>query len=133
VGAQGVRVLWVFLWVYSFLWVHGFSFGSTFMFFFSLSLRLCFSFKVCVYVLPFGYMEFLCSFGFAHTAIWKRRGVRRTKGQGGVVAGKSVSHHHCHSAWQKTELQLVYGDTGMMETDWAMGAYGDLGWRIWTE
>jgi hypothetical protein len=43
--------------------------------------------------------------------------VLRTKGQGGVV----------HSAWQRTELRRVYGDTGMMETDWATGAYGDTG------
>jgi len=35
------------------------------------------------------------------------------------VAGKSVSHHHRHSAWQRTERRRVYGDTGMMETDWA--------------
>jgi hypothetical protein len=49
------------------------------------------------------------------------------------VAGKSVSHHHRHSAWQRTELRRVYGDTGMMETDWATGAYGDQGWRRWTE
>jgi len=45
-----------------------------------------------------------------------------------VVAGKSVSHHHHHhSAWQRTELRRVYLDTGMMETDWATGAYGDTG------
>ena len=35
------------------------------------------------------------------------------------VAGKSVSHHYRHSAWQRTERQRVYRDTGMMETDWA--------------
>jgi hypothetical protein len=46
-----------------------------------------------------------------------------------AVAGKSVSHHHRHSAWQRTELRRVYGDTGMMETDWATGAYGDQWWR----
>ena len=44
-----------------------------------------------------------------------------------VVAGKSVSHHHRHSTWQRTELQRVYADTGMMETDWATLAYGDTG------
>jgi hypothetical protein len=68
---------WFFLWVY----VYVFSFKSTFVFFLQ-SLRLC---------LPFGFMVFLCSFGFAYTVIRKRRGVLRTKGQGGVVAGKSVS------------------------------------------
>jgi hypothetical protein len=110
---------WFFLWVY----VYVFSFKSTFVSFLQ-SLRLC---------LPFGFMVFLCSFGFAYTAIRKRRGVLRTKGQGGVVAGKSVSHHHRHSGWQRTELRRVYGDTGMMETDWATGVYGDQGWRRWTE
>jgi hypothetical protein len=79
--------------------------------------------------LPFGFMVFLCSLGFAYMVIWRGRGVLRTKGQGGVVAGKSVSHHHRQAAWQRTELPLVYGDTGMMETAWATGAYGDQGWR----
>jgi len=74
-----------FLWVYVYVF---FSFKSTFVFFLQ-SLRLC---------LPFGFMVFLCSFGFAYTVIRKRRGVLRTNGQGGVVAGKSVSHHHRHSA-----------------------------------
>jgi len=50
-----------------------------------------------------------------------------TLGQAEVVAGKSVSHHHRHSDWQRTEVRQVYGDTGMIETDWAMGAYGDTG------
>jgi len=36
-----------------------------------------------------------------------------------TMAGKFVSHHHRHSAWQRTELWRVYGDTGVMETDWA--------------
>jgi hypothetical protein len=45
----------------------------------------------------------------------------------------SFPYHHRHSAWQRTELRRVYGDTGMMETDWATGAYGDQGWRRWTE
>jgi len=45
------------------------------------------------------------------------------------AAGKSVSHNHRHSAWQRTELRRVYGDTGMMEKDWAMGAYGVQGWH----
>jgi hypothetical protein len=44
----------------------------------------------------------------------------------GRVVGKSVSHHHRHSAWQRTELQQVLGDTWMMETDWATG-YRDTG------
>jgi len=43
------------------------------------------------------------------------------------VAGKSVSHHHRHSAWQRTELRRVNGDTGMTEMDWATGADGDSG------
>jgi len=119
----------VFLWVYSFplgswffLWVYVyvFSFKSTFVFFFQ-SQCLC---------LPVGFMVFLYSFGFAYTAIQKRRGVLRTNAQGGVVAGKSVSHRQRNSAWQRTELRRVYGDTGMMGTDWATGAYGDQGcWR----
>ena len=46
---------------------------------------------------------------------------------GDVVVGKSVSHHHRHSAWQRTELRRVYGDTGMMETDCATGAYANQG------
>jgi hypothetical protein len=36
------------------------------------------------------------------------------------VAGKSVSHHHRDSAWQRTERWRVYGDTRMREVDWAM-------------
>jgi len=43
------------------------------------------------------------------------------------VAGKSVSHHHPQSTWQRTELRQVYGDTGVMETDWETGAYRDTG------
>jgi hypothetical protein len=78
-------------------------------------------------------MVFLCSFGFAYMVIRKRRGVFLTKGQGGVVPGKSMSHHHRHSAWQRTELWQEYGDTGMMETDRATGAYRDHGWRRWSE
>jgi hypothetical protein len=52
-----------------------------------------------------------------------------TKGQGGVVAGKSVSHHHRHSAWQRTERWRVCGDTGMTEMSWATGSIysGDPG------
>jgi len=44
-----------------------------------------------------------------------------------AVAGRSISHHHHRSTWQRTELQRVYGDTRMMETDWATWAYGDTG------
>jgi len=46
-----------------------------------------------------------------------------------AVAGKSVSHHHHHSAWQRSERWQVYRDTGMMEMekDWVTGAYGDAG------
>ena len=44
-----------------------------------------------------------------------------------AVVGKSVSHHHRHSTWQKTEQWREYGDTGMMEMDWAIGTYGDTG------
>jgi hypothetical protein len=50
-----------------------------------------------------------------------------------AVVGISVSHYHCQSAWQRTELRRVYGDTGMMKTDWARVAYGDQGWRSWTD
>jgi len=38
------------------------------------------------------------------------------------VVGKSVSHHHRHSAWQRTEQWRVYRDTGMMEMDRATAA-----------
>ena len=50
----------------------------------------------------------------------------RTKGQGGVVAGKSVSHPTA-TQLGRGERRRVYGDTGMMEMDWATGAYGDTG------
>jgi len=43
------------------------------------------------------------------------------------VAGKSVSHHHRHTAWQMTEQRWVFRDTGMIAMDWATGAYGDTG------
>jgi len=36
-----------------------------------------------------------------------------------TVTGKSVFHYHRNSGWQRTERRRVYGDTGMMETDWA--------------
>lgn len=45
----------------------------------------------------------------------------------GGVMGQSVSPHHYQPAWQRTELRWVYGDTGMMKTDWAAGVYGDTG------
>jgi len=38
------------------------------------------------------------------------------------VAGKSVSHHHRHSAWHRTERWWVYGDSGITEVDWATGS-----------
>ena len=60
------------------------------------------------------------------------------------MAGKSVSHHHRHSAWQReagggrteiqgyrrwTERRRVYGDTGVTEMDRATGSIysGDCG------
>jgi len=98
-----------------------FSFGCMV---FPLGLCLCFSFR-STSVSSFEFMSFLCSFGFAYTIIWKRRGVLRTKGQGGVVAEKSVAHHHCHTASQRTALRRVDWDTGITETVWLMGAYGD--------
>jgi hypothetical protein len=55
------------------------------------------------------------------------------KTQMGGVVGKSISHHHRHSAWQRTAAWCLYEDTGMMETDWATGAYGDERWWRWTE
>jgi hypothetical protein len=64
---------------------------------------------------------------FVYTVIYKRRGVLCTMGQRGVVAGKSISHHHCQCAWQMTELRRLYRDTRMMEMQWANAAYGDLG------
>jgi hypothetical protein len=105
------------------LWVYGFALGSWFFLWvyvcvFPLGLRLC---------LSSGFMLFLCSFGFAYTVIQKKCGVLRTKGQGGVVAGKSVSHHHRHSACLRTELRRVYGATGMTQVDCATGADRDTG------
>jgi len=41
------------------------------------------------------------------------------------VAGISISHHHHHSAWQKTELHRVYRDRRMTMMDWVMGADRD--------
>jgi len=53
------------------------------------------------------FMLFLCSFGFGCKVIRKRRGVHRTKGQGGVVAGKSVSDHYLCSACQRGAMDGV--------------------------
>jgi hypothetical protein len=39
------------------------------------------------------------------------------------VAGKSVLHINYHAAWQRTELQRVFGDTYMMETDRVTSVY----------
>jgi len=47
-----------------------------------------------------------------------------TQSQGRVVVGKSVSRHHSHCDWQRTELRRVYRGTGKMETAWASGVYG---------
>ena len=82
-----------------FLWVYDISLGLW------LSFGFWFFHWVYICVFPLGlrlylsvrFMLFLCSLNFAYPVIQKRRGVLRTQGQGGVVAGKSVSHHHCHS------------------------------------
>jgi hypothetical protein len=37
-----------------------------------------------------------------------------------MVVEKSVSHPCHHSAWQWNERCWVYGDTGILEMDWAM-------------
>jgi len=44
-----------------------------------------------------------------------------------IVAGNSISHHHRHSAWQRTELQREYGEEWITEMGWAMAAYWDGG------
>jgi len=44
-----------------------------------------------------------------------------------VVVRKSVSHHHRHSTWQKTELWRQSRGTVLMEMDWATGADRDSG------
>jgi len=41
--------------------------------------------------------------------------------------GKSVSQYYPHAAWERTELQWVYGNAGMTEMDWVIGADGDTG------
>jgi len=38
------------------------------------------------------------------------------------VVGKSVSHHHNCSAWQRTEWRWVYGDSGVTEIDGVAGS-----------
>jgi len=43
------------------------------------------------------------------------------------VVGKSTSHHPRDSAWQRTELLWVYGDTGITEMDWASWADQNTG------
>ena len=43
-----------------------------------------------------------------------------------VVVAKSISHHHRHSFWRGGSRRGAYGDTGIMETDWATGSI-DLG------
>jgi len=53
-------------------------------------------------------------------AFWRPAGPASQACRPGV-AGKSVSHHHHHSAWQRTERWGVYGDTEMTEVDWAKG------------
>jgi len=87
-------VFMIFLWVYCFPLGFWFSFG--FMSFLWVYAILRF-FQVWVYIILMffrvwvrGYME------------WKRRVVLREQGQAGVVAGTPISHHHCHSAWQRT-------------------------------
>jgi len=78
---------------------------------FLLGLCQCISFRLKL---------FICAFGYVYTVILKRRAVLCTNGQGGVVAGKSVSHLHlCRSGWQRTELRGAYGDTVVMEMGWA--------------
>jgi hypothetical protein len=46
-----------------------------------------------------------------------------------AIVENSVSQHHHQSAWQRTELPQVYGDTVMLDMDWAMGASGFTGVR----
>jgi hypothetical protein len=48
---------------------------------------------------------------------WLRRGLLGTKGQGGVVVGKSVSHNDSDSALQSTERCQVCADPELMETE----------------
>jgi hypothetical protein len=96
---------------------------STFVFFLSL--------YVCIFPLNsisgsfhsvYGVLIFcqVCEYGYTEE---KRCALCTVQGE--VVAGKSISHHHCHSAWQTTEPQWVYADTGIIEMDLAMGADED--------
>ena len=43
-----------------------------------------------------------------------------TKGQGGVLAAKSISHHHCSVQHRKSVG--AHGGTGKMEVDRAAGS-----------
>jgi len=89
-----------------FVWVHGVCLVFTSVSFFS------------VYVIL---MSFLV---LAYMDILIRSGVVCTKGQEGVVARESVSHHHRHSVLQSTELLQVYADTGMTQMNTVTGAHG---------
>lgn len=88
-----------FFWVYDFdldLW---FSFGFlVFLLVYSFRLSLCLR-------LSFGFMLFLSSFRVGYKVIWDRKGevcfTHMAMFHGEVVAQKSVSHHHGHSAWQR--------------------------------
>jgi hypothetical protein len=90
-----VFVIMIFVWVY----VSGFLLG------------IWFSFEliavVWVYICVFPWGLYYCS-GFRvfmYTVIWTRGDVLSTKGQGGVVAGKYISHHHGQTASQRSELR----------------------------
>ena len=72
-------------------------------------------------------MVFLFTFRFTYTVIQERSSVLPIKGQRGVVEGKSVSHYHCHTGWQRSELGQVYGNSGMMGMDWSTEVYRDTG------
>jgi len=116
--------LWFFFWFMVFVWVY------ICVFF----LGFCYS-----SIVSFGFMLLLCSSGFGYVICmffqiwvqgymkWKRKGALRTKGHGGVVAGKSISPYHRHSAWQRTESWRVNGVTGMMEMGCTTAVYRDAG------
>jgi hypothetical protein len=70
-------------------------------------------------------MVFFCGCGCVYTVIAKRRGALRSQDRGEVVVVYSVSNHHCHSAWQMTELRWVYGDTAILDIVWATRVYRD--------
>jgi len=101
-----------FLWVYGFplgLW---FSFGfMVFLWVYVFPLGICYSYVLSgLGIRLFGVEEKRCAL---HKGPWRYRGRKR------------CFSHHCHSAWLRTERQLVNGDTGMMEIDRGMGANGD--------